>query len=203
MHQDLQKSPLNETGFKAYTEYLALKRHFTSSYDYHKYNGKVNASFDSFLSRRDAYSFQRLGKQRDYKNVILSNMVTDPKIWVGSLLEETARQKYLEWKKIQDSITSHIQDALDLLDDDFHTNFAVSKGQYPLIAELYLQRKVSLESLSILAKITNSIPYWQENVVDKVVFPDIVHKIDKYYPFINYSPEKSKKLSEIAFSDYK
>ena len=199
MNQDLQKSSLNETGFKAYVEYLALKRHFTSSYDYHKYNGKVNASFDSFLSRRDAYSFQRLGKQKDYKNIILSNIVTDPKIWVGSLLEDSARQKYLEWKKIQDSLTAHVQDTLDTLDDNFHQNFAVYKGQYPHIVNLYLQKRISLETLCILTKITNSKAYWQENVVDKVVFPGILQLIDKYYPFINYSPEKIKKVIRDRF----
>ena len=40
-------------GFKAYKLYLAVKNHFTTSYDYFKYNGKVNAKEDSFLKRRD------------------------------------------------------------------------------------------------------------------------------------------------------
>lgn len=199
MHQDLQKSSLNETGFKAYVEYLALKRHFTSSYDYHKYNGKVNASFDSFLSRRDAFTFQRLGKQRDYTNLILSNIVKDPKIWAGSLLEDNARSVYLEWKKIQDSITNHIEESIERMDDDFQTNFVVVNGQYPHIINLYLQKKISLETLCILTKLTNSRTYWSDKVVDKVVFPDIIRTIDKYYPFINYSPEKIKKVLKNHF----
>jgi hypothetical protein len=58
---------LNENGFTAYSEYLAIKRHFTTKYDYFKYNGKVNVSKESFESRRDAYQFQRLSKKKDYK----------------------------------------------------------------------------------------------------------------------------------------
>ena len=190
---------LNETGFKAYVEYLALKRHFTSSYDYHKYNGKVNASFDSFLTRKDAYSFQRIGKQPDYHGLLLSNMCVNPKIWIGTLLEEPAKERYLEWKCIQNSITNHIQETLEILDDDFKTNFIVKNGNYPHIVNLYMQKKISLESFCILSKITNSITYWNSNVIDTILFPDIIRSVDKYYPFINYSPEKIKKVMKSHF----
>jgi hypothetical protein len=189
-----QKNLLNETGFKAYVEYLALKRHFTSSYDYHKYGGKVSATFDSFLVRRDAYTFQKLGKQQDYKGLLLSNIVSNPKIWVGSILEDSAKEQYLEWKRIQSSITNHVKESLETLDDDFKKNFVVSDGDYPHVVTLYLQKQVSLETLCILAKTTNSVPHWKENVSDNIVFPDILRKIDKYYPFINYSQEKVKKV---------
>lgn len=199
MDLKLQTSSLNETGFNAYIEYLALKRHFTSSYDYHKYNGKVNASYDSFVARRDAYSFQRLGKQKDYSNVILANIVKNPKVWVGALLEDGARQVYLEWKKIQGAITNHIEESLSELDDDFKSNFYVDRGQYPHLVDLYLQKKISLETFAIIVKLTNSETYWKENVNDRVIFPDIMKTVNDYYPFINYSPEKVKKVLKSHF----
>jgi len=196
----LQQGSLNETGYKAYIEYLALKRHFnTKSYDYHKYNGKVNASFDSFIQRRDAFSFQKLGKQKDYHGIILSNTIKNPKIWVGALFGPEARETYLGWKRIQDSITNHIRDMLSILDDDFQKNFVVKNGQYPYLVDLYLQKRISLDALCILVKLTNSKSYWEENVIDKSIFPDIISLIDKYYPFINYSPEKVKKIIKDHF----
>ena len=195
----LQPNSLNETGFNAYTEYLALKRHFTSSYDYHKYNGKVNASFDSYINRKDAFSFQKLGKQKDYKNILLANVVKNPKIWVGALFDQEAREIYLKWKQTQTSLTHHIEDQLSVLDDDFKSNFVVINGQYPHMVDLYLQKRISLETFSILVKFTNSKPYWEENVSDKVIFPDIIKTVDKYYPFLNFSTEKVKKVVKDHF----
>ena len=53
-------------GFNAYKLYLAVKNHFTTNYDFFKYNGKVNAKEDSFLKRRDKFFFAKL--QRKYNN---------------------------------------------------------------------------------------------------------------------------------------
>jgi hypothetical protein len=195
----LQHSSLNENGFKAYITYLALKRHFTSSYDYHKYNGKVNASYESFIKRRDAFSFQRISKQRDFENIILANMIENPKIWIGDLLGEGAREKYLGWKSKQGAITYHVSENLSELDDDFQSNFKVDKGCYPHLADLYLQKRISLETFCILVKLTNTQKYWEEAVIDKVIFPDIMRTVDKYYPFINFSSEKMKKVLKDHF----
>jgi hypothetical protein len=191
---------LNEHGFDAYREYTALKRHFTTkSYDYHKYNGKINISFDNFISRRDAYSFQKLSKRRDYKNLILSNMIINPKLWIGDLLEETANANYLDWKRRTDSITAHIQDQLIKLKDDFKLNFISINGQYPHIVTLYLNKEVSLETFCVLTKITKSQTYWTTSVVDNVMFPGIMMKVDKYYPFLVYSSDKVKKVVKDHF----
>jgi hypothetical protein len=190
---------LTEQGFVAYRDYLAIKRHFTSSYDYFKYNGKVNVSQESFVSRKDAYQFQKLSKKKDYKNLILANIVENPKAWVGSLLEETGESIYLSWKKRNDAITHHINDNLDKLNDDFKFNFVSIQGQYPHLINLYMQKKVSLELITILTKITNSSEYWNKTVVDKVVFPDIINKIDNYHPFLIYSTEKVKKVIKNHF----
>ena len=190
---------LTETGFTAYSEYLAVKRHFTTKYDYFKYNGKVNASIETFETRKDAYQFERLSKKNDYKNLILSNIVKNPKAWVGYLLEDSANETYLEWRHKTDEITCHVQDGLSKLDDDFKTNFVSSNGQYPHVIDLFLRKEISLETITVLTKLTNSSEYWKKTVVDKVVFPDILMKIDKYHPFIVYSPEKMKKVIKDHF----
>jgi hypothetical protein len=186
-----QSSFLTENGYKAYVTYLALKRHFeTASYDYHKYEGKTRVSFETFTARNDAYSFQKLSKHRDYHGLILSNIVLKPKLWIGDLLEDSANANYLEWKRKHDAITQHIKDTLPALKDELSDNFVVNNGSYPHIVNLYLQGKISLEALTILAKITNSEGYWRENVLDKTVFPDILRKLVKYEPFLIYEKEK-------------
>ena len=48
-------------GFDVYKTYLAVKLHFTSdTYDYYKYDGKVNAKLDTFTKRKDRYFFHKL-----------------------------------------------------------------------------------------------------------------------------------------------
>ena len=194
-----ESSFLNENGLTAYQEYMAIKRHFTSSYDYFKYNGKVNVTPDTFYTRKDAYSFQKLSKKKDYKNLILSNMADNPKLWVGDLMEERANGIYLSWKKRTDAITSHVQDNLGKLDDDFKSNFVSNQGQYPLVINLYLRREISLETTCILTKLTNSEEYWTKSVLDNVMFPDIMKKLTKYHPFLVYSTEKLKKVVKDRF----
>jgi len=194
-----EQSFLNERGHKAYKDYLAIKRHFTSSYDYFKYNGNVNASYESFVARRDAYSFQRLSKKRDYKNLILANIIETPKIWVGDLLEDNANETYLNWKRRTDSITIHVRDSLAVLNGDFRSNFIAHDGKYPLLIDLYLRKKISVEVTTILTKITASQGYWSKSIVDKTIFPDIMSKIDNYHPFLVYSQEKIKKVVKDHF----
>lgn len=199
MQMIAESSFLNEHGLAAYQEYMAIKRHFTSSYDYFKYNGRVNVTADTFYTRKDAYSFQKLSKKKDYKNLILSNIVDNPKLWVGDLMEERATSVYLAWKKRNDAITSHVQDNLAKLKDDFQSNFVSEQGQYPLLIDLYLRREISLETTAILSKMTNSQDYWTKTVLDNVMFPDIMMRLDKYHPFLVYSKEKVKKVIKDRF----
>jgi hypothetical protein len=194
-----EASFLNEHGLAAYQEYMAIKRHFTSTYDYFKYHGKVSVSFDTFQSRKDAYSFQRLSKKKDYKHLILANMVENPKLWVGDLLEDKANEVYLAWKRRNDAITSHVQSNLSKLNDDFKSNFVSSSGQYPTLIDLYLRREISMETTCILTKMTNSQEYWAKSVLDNVMFPDIMKKLDNYHPFLVYSKEKVKKVVKDRF----
>jgi hypothetical protein len=195
-----EPSFLSDDGFAAYKEYMALKQHFTTkTYDYFKYNGKTNSSVESFRSRNDTYSFQRLAKKRDYRNLILSNMVENHKVWVGDLLEERANTIYLDWKKRNDGITAFIQSEIEKMDDDFQNNFLSVDGHYPHVVNLYLRKQISIETLCILTKITNSQEYWSKNVIDNVVFPGIIGKIDKYHPFLVYSTEKVKKVVKDRF----
>jgi len=195
----IEQNYLNENGYKVYLEYMAIKKHFNSSYDYFKYNGKTKSSYESFLSRKDAYSFQKISKKKDYKNFILANAIEDKNMWINSLLEDKANYIYLEWKKRNDAITFHVKDSLSKLKDDFKLNFIIKDGNYPHVIDLYLQKEISIEVLCILTKMTNSKIYWEKTVVDKVIFPDIMNKVDKYLPFIVYSEEKIKKVIKDHF----
>lgn len=195
----LHNSAIDE-GFKTYVDYLALKRHFeTDGYDYHKYNGKVRASIDSFRTRSDAFFFQKLAKDENYHEKLLANIVKNPKVWIRDILDEQGEEIYLNWKKRIESITYSFQQDLNKIDDDYKTNYVVSNGQHPKLMTLYLQRKISLETFAILFHISRVSSYWEKEIVDKFVARDIMRLLRKYYPFLDIDEKKFSNIVKNHF----
>ena len=105
-------------GFNAYKTYLAVKNHFTTSYDYFKYNGKVSAKTDSFLKRRDKFFFNKL--ERKYtpdqiRELFVSNFADGEDFWVGNVLTLKAEEVYNNWKKRQESLSYIFEQVLRFL----------------------------------------------------------------------------------------
>jgi hypothetical protein len=176
----------NEESFSAYVKYLAFKRHFTTdSYDYFKYNGKVRASIDSFQSRNDSFFFLKLARKDDYENIILANMIEKPDIWVRDILEQEGHNRYIKWKKRMDSLGYIFKSDINTMLDEYEDNFVVRDGQHPHIMTMMLQKKISLETFTIMTHLANIFPYWDKKIVDKVVSRDIMKKSRKYKPFLD------------------
>jgi len=187
----MKHSYATEDAFKTYMDYLALKRHFTTkSYDYHKYNGKVKASLDAFQTRKDLFLFYKLSKRPERQHLILSNMIKNPNIWVGDILEESADEVYKAWKKRIDGLTYHFQQDLKVLDENYKENFVVQDGQHPKLLSLLLQQKLSLETFTILTNISKVLEYWEQSVVDKIVAGDRILLSRKYFPFLDIDCKK-------------
>lgn len=185
----------NDKSFEAYVQFLAIKRHFTTdNYDYFKYNGKVRANFDTFISRNDAYSFAKLAKREDYPNLILANVLKKPDIWIREILDEEAQERYILWKKKIEALGYNFKSELGNLNEDYQQNFISRDGQHPHIMTLYLQRQISLETLTIMAHSANIFSYWNEKVVDKIVACDIIRLVRKYKPFLAYDEKRFKNI---------
>lgn len=189
-----------EDAFNVYKTYLAMKRHFTSSYDYFKYNGKVNASQTSFETRKDKFFFFKLSKKRDWKNLLLANLVVDPKMWIGDMLDPKAEQRLLDWQKRQQAFSYHFESDIKKLDPNFNSNFKVNDGQWPHLIKLYNQREISLETVAALITLINCRKYWDEHVKDSILFPDVMTMVDNYRPFLEFDEGRLKKIIKKNFS---
>lgn len=198
--KQISQTYANDKSYEAYITYLAMKKHFSSDgYDYFKYNGKVRASFDTFNTRNDVYFFAKLAKTDDYQNLILANVLVKPNIWVRELLDSESIYRYTEWKKRMDSLTYTFKSELKHLHDDYQQNFISQDGQHPYIMTLYTQRKISLETLTILVNTANIFSYWNEKIVDKVVARDIIRLTVKYKPFLKYDNKIFKDIIRSYF----
>ena len=201
MSQKISQTIASDESFNAYVKFLALRKHFTTdSYDYFKYNGKVRANRETFMSRPDAYSFAKLAKKDDYVNLIMSNLLINNKVWVRDLLDSECEARHTNWKKRVESLGYIFKSELAHCDDEYKRNFISKDGQHPHVMTLFLQRKISLETFTILAHSANIFSYWQEKVVDKHVSFDIINKSKKYKPFLDYNEERFAKLIKDHFS---
>jgi hypothetical protein len=180
--------------YDIYVYYLAIKRHFTSSYDFKKYNGKVKTTVTSFENRKDKFFFYKLSKRSDPKNLILANMLVDPTAWIGDMLEDKAEQIYNDWLKRTQALTRTFQLDLNELNEDFDSNILVQGGQHPRILQLYNQRRICLETLVILNDLTKCFRYWEKNISDTIVFPSINKLVNDYSQFLNYDKGKMKEI---------
>jgi len=194
------QSYANEDSFHWYVKYLAMKKHFTSDgYDYHRYNGKIRASYDKFRTRNDAYFFEKLSRRDNPEQLMLANMIAKPNVWIREIIEQEGESRYIEWQRKMDSLSRVFKTDLNQLDDNFKANFTVLDGQHPFIMRMYLQNKISLETLTILATIANIFPYWDKEIVDRIVARDIIRLIRKYKPFLEFDEKKFKNIVRERF----
>lgn len=184
-----------QDAFEIYIYYLALKRHFTTDYDFFKYNGKVRSSQQAFENRRDKFFFYKLSKRKDAKEFILANMIAEPTLWVGDMLDnERAEQIFQEWEKRQQSLSHVFQNDLSELNEDFNSNLLVKDGQHPYLLKLYNMRRVNIETLVIIDDLVGNFSYWEKKIADPIIFPSINRIVGKVKPFIKYDRAKMKSI---------
>lgn len=180
--------------FDLYVYYLALKRHFTSNYDFFKYNGKVKANAMSFENRKDKFFFYKLTKYPNPKDHILANVVENPDVWIGDLLEDKAKDVYDKWLKIRESLSYTFRTDLGKLDYDDPNKDIMTSGEHPNLLKLYMQGQFHIESLIILDGLMKIFSYWDKNIQDTILWPDINKKCENYKPFLQYEKEKMRKI---------
>lgn len=190
----------SDDSFNAYVKFLALKKHFTTdNYDYFKYNGKVRANYETFMSRSDAYSFAKLAKKDDVQGLILSNLLINKNIWVRDLLDSEGEARYMNWRKKIESLGYVFKSELAHLNDEYKRNFISVDGQHPYVMTLLLQKKISLETFTILTFMANIFSYWSEKIVDKHISFDIIDKSRKYKPFLEFDTDRFKAIVKERF----
>ena len=187
------------TGYEAFSLYTSLKLHFNSdSYDYFRYNGKVNTSVDAFENRKDKWHFYKLSRrftsEEQGRDFIVANLVHDSNVWVGNLLVEESNIQYRKRQKVIQSLTYTFTNEIESLVSHNNPNdlFMIHDGEYPELLQKLLHDEISIETVCILNKILNFLPAWDKKINDTIHFPNISRKVKKYTPFIQFEPTKYK-----------
>ena len=187
--------------FECYSLYTALKLHFTTDYDYFKYNGKCKVSPDSFNRRRERFFFKKLSREyndADLKDFLVSNIQNDINTWIGDAFGEKCVTTYREWKKrIQSLQYVFKEDCNKIIKSDdpnaFDSLFEVEEGQHPAILRYALAKTINIETFIMLNDVLGFIPKFNRQIRDKLIWPEYRTKCMKYKPFFNHDFKSTKK----------
>jgi len=185
----------DNSGYESFCLYHGLKLHFSSdSYDFIKYHGKTNVSKDSFMKRKDKYTFHKLSRKYsliDLKNYILGNIIYGKATWVGDMTEDS----YMKWQRINQSLTYVWKNDIIYLMDQVSSPMeliSVKNGEYPKLLVETMQENIAFETFVILDDILGFFDMWSKKITDDVVWPNIRIKALKYKSFLNYDKSTFK-----------
>jgi hypothetical protein len=197
-------------GFEVFKIYLAVKLHFTTdSYDYHKYEGKVNCKLETFTKRNDRYFFHKLSTRYNKDDILeffVSNFLTDSNKWVKSLTEQDGKDVYTDWKKRNESFDYYFRnDCISIFNDftnkhlSFDDGFNSFGGQHPRFFQLVLSKKISYETAIVFNHILSYSKRWDKEITEQVVWPIHSKRLEKYTQFVKYNPTTVKLIMKEVF----
>ena len=184
------------TDYEAYQNYLAMKLHFGGDYDFHKYNGKVSATLESFEKRKDKYKFVRLSKKLSDPQILdfyLANFIRG-KEWIGDF----DQKNWMAHKKIVQSLQYFYENDLEKLlttSDNFDIIFKCDNGNHHKLIKAYLGKKITLETLVILEKVLQYREVFDKDITEKFIWPKVSKLIGKYEPFMQVSARKYRMIT--------
>lgn len=196
------------TGFEAYRLFHGLKLHFSSDFDFFRYNGKVNLTKNNFESNKAKYQFYKLSRKyrlEDLKNFYVANLLEKDVNWIGDINNLEGEETYKKWQKRTQSLTYRFeQDIIGLLNDTQSPNemLMVEDGQYPLLLKEVMHSTIAVETLVILNDIMNFFPMWDKKIADTIVWPSMRKKFVKYTPFIDYDKPKFTVILKECLKEY-
>ena len=172
---------MTRDGYECYKLYLALQRHFSTTYDFFTYNGKVNASVESYSKRPDVFKFEKLSKilPADQRlDFFVSHFITDSKMWIGNM----SKQHYDNYKAKIKNFPKSFKEDLEYI-SQHNPKELMDIRDIPLIHKMCINKKVSAETLITMDKFFPFIDKHKAEVKVSIVFPDHITMLLKYRPF--------------------
>ena len=194
--------------------YLAFKQHFSNpNFDFFQYDGKVNAKETTYQQRNDYYFFETLArtlKKEEVQRYMLASFIQaeDPKkVWIGDIKRD-GKARYMAQQKQMDSLSYTFGQDCDTVVDymernayGFNALFGTTHSQnsgHPPTLKLYLQKKITIESLLIYDMVLGFMKEWDKNLKDPL-WEGISFKIKKYKPFLSIPTQRYKKVLQSKF----
>ena len=107
-------------------------------------------------------------------------------IWVNNLLVEEADIRYIEYKKVMQSLAYTFEnDCISLFEDCKEPNdLLVTKGDYPILLTKALRKEIHIQTLVLLNNILGFVPMWSKTITDTIRWPNYHMKMLKIASFL-------------------
>lgn len=172
-------------GFKAFKYYLAIKLHFTNpKYNVFERKGKLRGTRETFLTRNDHYLFEKIARRFDNDQQLIryiaSNFMYDNPNVVYN--EAEAEENFIEYNRRRQSITKVFADDVQRIVE--------SGNKTPNILQLYLGKKITIETAVILNDLENCISSLKDTESNALLWGDEILRIEKSKGFVKYDSYK-------------
>lgn len=183
------------TGYGAYLVFVTVRTHFESpTFDFFKHKN-VKANKATYLKRNDKSFFDMIAKDYDAKELMgffIANRL-EGRNYITELLDDDAQITYMNYQRRIQALTYNFKSEISNL--NCPGVFKCRDDQYPEIVQLYLQGRVSPETMVILNDYTGFIAkfdkYYDKN---DPIWSKISLKLRKYKPFVKYPKDKIKAI---------
>jgi len=188
-----------------------MKQHFSKpSFDFFKYEGRVNVKEATYQKRNDFYFFETLARKYDAIDIqeyLLASFIcadNPGKVWIGDI-KRNGKENWMHWQKqmqslsyIFDSETNAILNHLERSGTAFNELFSTESGHPPLL-RLYIRGEVSLETLMVLDMVLGFMLSWDRKLTDPL-WDSVSLKIKKYKPFVSIPVSKFRERLKVKFT---
>jgi hypothetical protein len=181
--------------YEAYKLYMAVKLHFTTSYDVFKYNGKINCPIATFNKRNDRKIFARLAERFSTPKEIIDYYVANFAYGNKNIIysADEADDNHEVWLKRKESRTYEFSKQMNFLlmylennRKTYHELFDIESG-IPDLLKLYVGGELHLETLVIIDEYENFLPTWEPLVL---IWGDQLQILNKVKRFVKFDKNK-------------
>ena len=184
--------------FDAYKMFVAIRNHFTtSSYDYFKYRGKTNVTYQSFIKRRDRFMFAKLARLPSAKLRVAASFLEGCQ-WINEIVGTQGYDALIKHQKYIESYSYHFREQLKCFDQPIGKLVQTNNGQPPLLAALYFQKKIDIETLIIIDGFVDFVTQWSREYSADPLMEKLITDIANFRGFFTYDRNKIKDV----FVDY-
>lgn len=184
------------TPFAAFQLFQALRHHFTSSYDFFKYKGKVAiqiANPKNFDKHPHYGHAVKLSRRQFPEQFALANVISGEAKYIGNLSTARAVDIHKEWRHRTEGFEYLVREQLQLMDDHFDANFLVS-NKLPKFLELMVAGKLWPETLVVFNRLLHFDRKWDQQLGNDIIWKQWKTFIHKYDPFVRVDNEKIRSL---------
>lgn len=178
-------------GYELFQIYLGVKLHFTSdSYDFFRFRGKTNTSFESYLKRKDKYWFERLSRsfKGDPVDFFFALFSHNPHQWIGEMMEGGHEEIYAQWQRRIQNFSEEFGEDMGILcrlaeEHGFNSLFHSNKGHPPLL-QAVVRGEISPESFIALDEILGFFPQFSKDMEEDALWIAMQKRCEKYRSFL-------------------